>query len=94
MKKITELIHMEGEPIIFTVDINSLYTNISRDLELKAVYKAYKTNQGPSRPDEVILQLLHISLTSNDSQFYLQVQGTAMGKKFAPAYANLYMVEW
>lgn len=29
-----------------------------------------------------------------DLRFYLQVQGTAMGKKFAPAYVNIYMAEW
>lgn len=26
--------------------------------------------------------------------FYLQIKGTAMGKKFAPAYANIFMAEW
>lgn len=82
----------------FLPDINSLYTNISTDLGLKAVRKAFKTYHDPLRPDKEILELLEISLTCNDfifdSQFYLQIQGTAMGKKFAPAYANLYMAEW
>lgn len=25
---------------------------------------------------------------------YLQIKGTAMGKKFAPAYANIFMANW
>ena len=29
-----------------------------------------------------------------DGKFYLQIHGTAMGKKFAPAFANLYMCFW
>lgn len=43
------------------------------------------------------MQLLHISLTKNDfefdGKFYLHTKGTA-SKKFAPAYANIYMAEW
>lgn len=48
-----------------------------------------------SRPDEAILELFELSLTCNDfefgGEFYLQ--GTAMGKKFAPAYANIHMAQ-
>ena len=29
-----------------------------------------------------------------NGEFYLQIKGTAMGKKFAPAYANIYMANW
>lgn len=65
---------------------------------MKAVHKAFKTYHDPLRTDKEVLELLEISLSRNDfifdSQFYLQVQGTTMGKKFAPAYANLYMTEW
>jgi hypothetical protein len=37
-------------------------------------------------------------LKNNDFMFneewYLQVGGTAMGKKFAPNYANIFMAKW
>lgn len=50
------------------------------------------------RPDKEILQLLEINLTKNDfefdGQFYLQISGTAMGKVFAPSYANVFMAQW
>lgn len=40
----------------------------------------------------------HISLTRNDLIFdekcYLQITGTAMGKPFSLAYANIYMADW
>lgn len=45
-----------------------------------------------------MVELLHINLTKNDfifdSTFYLQTKGTAMGKKFAPSYANIFMACW
>ena len=44
------------------------------------------------------MQLLEIALTKNDFGFngksYLQLNGVAMGKKFAPAYADIYMAMW
>lgn len=39
-----------------------------------------------------------MNLTRNDfefnGEFFLQIKGTAMGKKFAPAYANIFMAKW
>lgn len=44
------------------------------------------------------MELLELCLTRNDFEFeghfYLQIKGTAMGKRFAPAYANIYMAQW
>lgn len=34
------------------------------------------------------------NLYRNIEMVYLQVKGTAMGKRFVPAYANIYMAEW
>ena len=86
------------EAFLFSIDISSLYTNIDTELGLQAVRKAFDTYPDSSRPDGALLQLLELSLTRNDfefnGKFYLQVHGTAMGKKFAPAYANLYMCVW
>lgn len=35
-----------------------------------------------------------IILFKLNSKFYLQIKGTAMGKKFAPLYANIFMAAW
>lgn len=87
-----------SQSFLFTIDVESLYTNINTELGLQAVKKSLEQNPHPLRPDNAILQLLEINLLRNDfefdSQFFLQIQGTAMGKKFAPAYANIYMAEW
>lgn len=83
---------------LFTIDIDSLYTNIETKIGLKAVRKCMNKFPDPKRPDEYILKLLEINLTKNDfefdSKFYLQIKGTAMGKKFAPSYANIFMADW
>ncbi|KAL2076395.1 hypothetical protein ACEWY4_027999 [Coilia grayii] len=58
----------------------------------------FQKHPDPKRPDKYILQLLEISLRRNDFEFndkyYLQTRGTAMGKKFAPSYANIFMANW
>lgn len=83
---------------LFTMDVGSLYTNIEISLGLAAVKKWFKKYPDPGRPEEELLKLLEINLTKNDFIFndkiYLQIKGTAMGKKFAPAYANIYMADW
>lgn len=86
------------EAILFTLDVVSLYTNIETRLGLRAVREIFEKNKDTTRPDESILQLLEISLTRNNFEFagqdYLQINGTAMGQKFAPSYANIYMADW
>lgn len=82
----------------FSMDVASLYTNIDIDAGLSAVKKIFLKYPDPKRPDEELLELLDINLRRNDfvfnEQFYLQVKGTAMGKRFAPAYANIFMANW
>ncbi|KAL2103131.1 hypothetical protein ACEWY4_002299 [Coilia grayii] len=83
---------------LFTMDINSLYTNIETPQGLSAVRQSFLKHPNKARPDKELLQLLEINLNYNDFEFnqeyYLQTKGTAMGKKFAPAYANIFMAHW
>lgn len=83
---------------LFTIDIESLYTNINTELGLRTIKNILEQHPDPKRPDEELLQLLEICLRCNDFEFagrqYLQVQGTAMGHRYAPSYANLYMSQW
>lgn len=89
---------------LVTLDVDSLYTNIDNEAGMSAVKKAFQDNPIPSanklrdrRPME-ILDLLKICLENNDfvfnGEWYLQTSGTAMGKKFAPNYANIFMANW
>lgn len=84
--------------LFFTIDIDSLYTNIDTKAGLTAVKNILQKYPQQDRPDRQLLALLEINLTRNDfefnNQFFLQIKGVAMGKKFAPAYANIFMAEW
>lgn len=86
------------EAILFTMDIDSLYTNIDIQEGITAIKNIFQKYPDTSRPDKELLQLLTINLRRNDfefnGEFFLQIKGTAMGKKFAPAYANIFMAEW
>lgn len=82
----------------FTMDVDSLYTNIDIGEGLQTVAKIFHKYPDNNRPDEALLKLLEINLTRNDfefnGEFYLQIKGTAMGKRFAPSYANIFMAAW
>lgn len=84
--------------MLFTIDVDSLYTNIVTEEGINAVLNVFQKNPDGGRPDKEIIQLLEINLLRNDFQFngewFLQVKGTAMGKRFAPAYADIFMAEW
>jgi len=86
------------DALLVTIDVDSLYTNIDNTDGINAVRRAFLNHPDPFRPDKEVLQLLQLSLENNDFTFndewFLQVWGTAMGKKFAPNYANLFMAQW
>ena len=81
--------------LIVTMDVDSMYTNIDHESGIAAIKQAFLDHPDPLRPDEHILDLLELSLRNNDFVFngetFLQVKGTAMGKKYAPSYANIFM---
>lgn len=87
-----------ADSFLFSIDIDSLYTNIDIAAGLQAVREIFQKYPDAKRPDKEILELLEINLRRNDFEFdgdfYLQVKGTAMGKRFAPAYANIFMAKW
>lgn len=97
IEKIKNLVLPENS-ILFTIDVDSLYTNIDTTEGIQAVKEIFQRNHVKNRPDKELLKLLEINLTKNDfefdDKFYLQIKGTAMGKKFAPAYADIFMAAW
>lgn len=98
LKAFLSQMHIKDTDILFTLDIESLYTNIPIYDGIQRIKEALTNNPQPKRPDNYILKLLEITLTRNDfqfdTQFFLQTKGTAMGKKYAPSFANIYMHFW
>ncbi len=91
-------IRTKPDSLLVTLDVDSMYTNIDNEDGLEAVKKAFISQPDSYRSDEHILKLLEIGLKNNDFEFngerFLQISGTAMGKKFAPSYANIFMADW
>ena len=82
----------------FTMDVESLYTNIETGAGLRALSLTVDKHKPPNFPLDLVTELLKINLDGNDFMFddkyFLQVKGTAMGKIFAPSYADIYMSVW
>lgn len=83
---------------LFTLDVKDLYTNIDPLKGISAVSHYFFKYPNDNRPDNHIISLLKLCLCNNDfefnSSFFQQTKGTAMGVKFAPAYANIYLSIW
>ncbi|XP_032873452.1 nicotinamide riboside kinase 1 isoform X1 [Amblyraja radiata] len=81
--------------LIFTMDVQSLYTSIPHQEGLKALrfFLDRRTNQSPStnillRQAELVLTLNNFSI---DSSHFLQIQGGAMGTCMGPSYACFFV---
>lgn len=81
--------------ILVTGDVTALYTNMEIDHSIQRVKEEFILHPDPNRDDEIILNLLEISMKNNDFMFngeqFLQCCGTAMGKRYAPNLANIYL---
>jgi hypothetical protein len=83
--------------LLVTGDVSALYTNMRFDRTLATTRAALRNHPLPGRPDDYLLRLLELTMTSNDFEFdgnyYLQTCGMAMGKTYAPGLADIYMEE-
>ena len=83
---------------LVTGDVTSLYTNMNHDRILSVVGQAFQRYPNQNRSDRDILDLLDLTLRTNDfvfnNEIYLQICGTAMGKVYAPSLADLYLEDF
>jgi hypothetical protein len=84
--------------ILFSLDVNSLYTNIPLAKGIEIINNFFQKYPQPRRPDNHLIELLKLTLFKNEFVFngkhYAQHKGVAMGKQFSPTFANLYMSNW
>ena len=77
------------------MDVTSLYTNIPHNDGIEACREAWDQRAVKEPPTECLVQLLTLVLKHNNFTFngehFLQINGTAMGTKMAPSYANIFM---
>ena len=90
--------YINDNSILFSFDVEQLYTNIPIEGAISSLKTIFARFPNSARPDSVILNLLKIILFGNDFTFnnsmYLQVKCVAMGQRFAPSIANLYLAIW
>ena len=83
--------------LLCTVDVVGLYPSIPHDEGLEAMRRALNSRQDPSISTGSLVNLGKVVLENNVFEFggriFRQKLGTAIGTKFAPAYANLFMAD-
>ena len=86
---------LPADTLLVSMDVTSLYTNLPPQDGIQACEEVWETRTNKDPPTETLIKLLTLVLKCNNfesnGKHYLQVQGTAMGTKIAPAYANMFM---
>ena len=96
LSKLQRNLLKEHQYSLVTFDVESLYTNIDQELGISAIMywlKKYSDKIHPRFTNDFICDAVKIVLENNtfffNDKLYLQTNGTAMGTKMAPTYANL-----
>jgi hypothetical protein len=80
---------------LITMDVASLYTNIPHSDGIEACKKIWEYRSVKVPPTDCLVTMLTMVLKKNNITFngdhYLQINGTVMGTKMAPSYANTFM---
>lgn len=95
LRKMESMNPLPPDTILVSMDVTSLYTNIPHDDGITACKEVWEQRDIKDPPTECLIQLLELVLKHNNFTFngehYLQINGTAMGTKMAPSYANIFM---
>ena len=85
----------DGQRLIFTMDIKSLYTVIPNDGGFRALQYYFDKREILEPPTDTLLRMAELVLTLNtfefNGEFYKQTGGVAMGSRLGPNYACLFV---
>ena len=97
LRKIEEITILSEENF-FTLDVASLYTNIPLEESLDIMEEEFFPKTKCGIPIKYFRKLLELILKCNNFKFdrkhFLQINGTVMGTRVAPTYANLFMAHF
>ena len=98
LRKIKSLPPLPEGAILCTIDVIGLYPNIPHEYGLAALRKALDTREDQSVSTDSLIELAELSLKNNyfehNSRIFQQMQGTAIGAKYAPPYAIVSLDEF
>jgi hypothetical protein len=98
LRKLRCLQDIPTDALLVTADVTSLYPSIPKAQGLTALRDALEMRERPEVPTEALVCLADLVLSYNHFTFngcyYTQVDGTAMGTKFAPNYAIIFMSQY
>ena len=88
-------LELTSDDWMFSMVATSLYTNIPHSDGIECIKNVLEQRVNSTPKNSSLIKLLEFVLKSNDFMFnrdnYLQINGTAMGTREAPTYANLFM---
>ena len=95
LEKLRALGEIPKGAILVTADIVGLYPSIPHDEGLRVLRNQYVKFIDKTVPTEDIIKMAEYVFKNNlfefNSKFYKQISGTAIGTKFAPPYACIFM---
>lgn len=95
LQKMAALNPLPPGTTLVTMDVTSLYTNIPHADGIEACREVWESRSVKDPPTECLVAMLTLVLKKNNFTFngdhFLQINGTAMGTKMAPSYANIFM---
>ena len=98
LRKISNLPPLPEGAILCTIDVIGLYPNIPHEYGLAALRKALDTREDQRVSTDSLIELAELSLKNNyfehNSRVFQQMQGTAIGAKYAPPYAIVSLDEF
>ena len=97
IKKIKNIGTIPKDSILVTADVVGLYPSIPHEAGLKALEKALNSRTNKKVSTEDLVKMAKFVLKNNYFEFNgkvkQQISGTAIGTKFAPPYACIFMDE-
>ena len=95
MDKLKELGKIPENALLVTADVASLHPSIPHEDGLRALYTKLKEREDKTVSSEGLVNLAKFDLKNSyfefNSEVYRQISSTAMGTKFAPPYACIFM---
>ena len=95
VNRIQDLSDLPESSILVSFDVVGLYPHIPHEESIKTIAEYLETREDKTVSTKSLCDLASIVLKENyfelSSKIYHQKLGTAIGTKFAPPYANLFM---